>query len=45
LVLLALATIGKSKVTGVNFIDRGYENLEETLTKLGAEIKRCQKEK
>lgn len=45
LVLLALIANGKSKVTGVKFIDRGYVQLEKTLTKLGAEIKRCQKEK
>lgn len=45
LVLLALKAHGKSQITGVNFIDRGYVHLEKTLTKLGAEIKRCQKEK
>lgn len=45
LVLLALSVKGKSKITGINYIDRGYENLEKTLNNLGAEIKRCQKEK
>jgi len=45
LVLLALAANGKSKINGINFIDRGYEQLEKTLSSLGAEFKRCQKEK
>lgn len=46
LVLLALKAEGESQVLGVNFIDRGYEHLENLFSSLGAEIKRvCQKEK
>ena len=41
----AFKKYGKSKINGINFIDRGYEQLEKTLSSLGAEIKRCQKEK
>lgn len=40
LVLAALAAEGKSYVSGIEHIDRGYENFEERLKKLGAEIKR-----
>lgn len=46
LVLLALVAKGKSTITGINFIDRGYVKLEKTLSALGADIRRvCQKEK
>lgn len=46
LVLLALVAKGKSTITGVKFIDRGYVKLEKTLSALGADIRRvCQKEK
>lgn len=40
LVLGALAASGESLVFGVSHIDRGYEEIEERLRKLGAEIKR-----
>lgn len=40
LVIAGLVAKGTTIVSGVNFIDRGYENLEESLTKLGAKIKR-----
>jgi UDP-N-acetylglucosamine 1-carboxyvinyltransferase len=40
LVLAALAAEGESSISGVQFIDRGYENLEGFLTQLGARIKR-----
>ncbi|MFN3301982.1 MAG: UDP-N-acetylglucosamine 1-carboxyvinyltransferase [Patescibacteria group bacterium] len=40
LVLAALAAKGKSIIEGVEQIDRGYENLDEKLRKLGAKIKR-----
>lgn len=40
LVLAALAAKGESYIEGVEHIDRGYENFEERLKKLGANIKR-----
>ncbi|MEA2553943.1 MAG: UDP-N-acetylglucosamine 1-carboxyvinyltransferase [Fimbriimonadaceae bacterium] len=40
LVLAGLAAHGETIVKNVHFIDRGYERLEETLTSLGATIKR-----
>ena len=46
LVLLAIKANGKSNITGINFIDRGYIQIEKTFSSLGAVIKRvCQKEK
>ena len=40
LVIAALCAKGKSFVGNINYIDRGYEKLEETLKCLGADIKR-----
>ena len=40
LVLAGLCASGKTIVNNVNFIDRGYENFEKVLTKLGAKVKR-----
>lgn len=40
LVLLGLGATGKTTVNNIEFIDRGYENLEEMLTSLGANIRR-----
>ncbi|OIO74970.1 MAG: UDP-N-acetylglucosamine 1-carboxyvinyltransferase [Zetaproteobacteria bacterium CG1_02_53_45] len=40
LVLAALAAEGKTTVSRVYHIDRGYERIEEKLSKLGARIKR-----
>lgn len=40
LVLAALAAEGESYLSGIEHIDRGYENFEERLKKLGAKIKR-----
>jgi UDP-N-acetylglucosamine 1-carboxyvinyltransferase len=40
LVLAALAAKGESVVEGVEQIDRGYENFDEKLRKLGAKIER-----
>ena len=40
LVLAALSAKGKSQVFGLDFIDRGYYNLEGKLSSLGADIKR-----
>lgn len=40
LVAAALKAEGKSRVHGVELIDRGYERLEDTLNALGAEVAR-----
>ncbi len=40
MVMAALMAEGKSEITNLKYIDRGYENLEEKLTNLGADIKR-----
>ena len=34
--------VGKYEIDGVNFIDRGYENIEEVFSALGADIRRFQ---
>lgn len=43
-VLAALAAEGESTVTGLAHIDRGYENFEGNLSRLGADIKRLDEE-
>lgn len=40
LVLAGLVANGKTMVENIHFIDRGYENLEKVLSKLGAKIRR-----
>ena len=40
LVVAGLAARGATEVTGVRYIDRGYENLERSLSGLGAHIRR-----
>ena len=40
LVIAALVANGQSEISDIHHIDRGYENLEERLQKLGADIKR-----
>ena len=40
LVAAALVAEGESIISGLEYIDRGYQNIEETLEKLGADIKR-----
>jgi UDP-N-acetylglucosamine 1-carboxyvinyltransferase len=40
LVIAALGAEGKTEIGRISYIDRGYENLEDTLTALGANIKR-----
>ncbi len=40
LLIAALSAEGKSTVLNIEQIDRGYENIEERLLKLGAQIKR-----
>lgn len=44
LVVAALAAYGKTVVTEVEHLDRGYENLDERLKKLGAQIRRVKEE-
>ena len=39
LVLAGLTAKGKTRISGVQYIQRGYEKLEEKLTNLGAKIK------
>ena len=40
LVIAALAAKGTTEIENVCYIDRGYEHLEENLTRLGAVIRR-----
>ncbi|MFH1564010.1 MAG: UDP-N-acetylglucosamine 1-carboxyvinyltransferase [Nitrospirota bacterium] len=40
LILAGLAAKGETQVSGIHHLDRGYEYMEEKLTKLGAQIKR-----
>ncbi|MCL2396535.1 MAG: UDP-N-acetylglucosamine 1-carboxyvinyltransferase [Defluviitaleaceae bacterium] len=40
LVIAALAATGITKISNIHYIDRGYENLEQKLAALGANIKR-----
>ena len=40
LLIAALSASGKSTVLNIEQIDRGYENIEDRLRSLGAEIKR-----
>ena len=40
LILAALKTDGKTNVYSINFIDRGYERIEEVFVSLGANIRR-----
>ena len=40
LVIAGLGATGETVVDGIRHIDRGYENIEATLSKLGADIKR-----
>lgn len=44
LVLAGLSAEGETTVRNVHFIDRGYEDLEATLTSLGATIERVEEE-
>lgn len=41
LVIAALMAPGKTELSGVYHLDRGYENLEDKLTSLGADIRRA----
>lgn len=40
LVLAGLAASGETEIIGLEFIDRGYERIEETLAALGAQVAR-----
>ncbi len=40
LILAGLAAEGTTEIRGLNHLDRGYENLEERLARLGAKIRR-----
>ena len=40
LVIAAMSAEGKSEISGVSHIDRGYEKIEESMSVLGADIKR-----
>lgn len=42
LLIAALVASGQSEISDVHHIDRGYENLESRLSKLGADIKRVE---
>jgi UDP-N-acetylglucosamine 1-carboxyvinyltransferase len=41
LVIAGLIAQGKTEVTGIYHIDRGYENFDKKLLQLGADIRRC----
>ena len=43
LVLAGMAADGETLISGIHFIDRGYQNLEKRLTSLGANIVRLEK--
>jgi UDP-N-acetylglucosamine 1-carboxyvinyltransferase len=43
LILAAIIADGESILLGIDHIDRGYENIEDRLSKLGAKIKRVKK--
>lgn len=40
MVIAALIAKGTTEISNINYIDRGYENLDKKLRKLGADIKR-----
>jgi UDP-N-acetylglucosamine 1-carboxyvinyltransferase len=40
LIIAGLAAEGKTEIENIQFIDRGYENVVEKITKLGGDIKR-----
>jgi len=44
MIVAALMGKGTTEVTSINYIDRGYERLDEKLRALGANIVRCQTE-
>jgi UDP-N-acetylglucosamine 1-carboxyvinyltransferase len=40
MIAAALAAEGKTEISGIAHIDRGYENIEEAVSRLGGKIKR-----
>ena len=40
LVIAGLAASGETEIIGLEYIDRGYERIEETLSELGAQVQR-----
>jgi len=40
LLIAALSTSGTSEISNIDQIDRGYQNIDERLRKLGADIER-----
>ena len=40
MVIAAMAAEGKSEVSHIEHIDRGYENIEKSMSRIGADIKR-----
>ncbi|NLM74606.1 MAG: UDP-N-acetylglucosamine 1-carboxyvinyltransferase [Clostridiaceae bacterium] len=42
LIIAGLSAEGETKISGVNYIDRGYERIEEALQKVGANIRRVE---
>ena len=40
LVVASLRAEGTTEIDGIKFLERGYENLEVTLSELGADIKK-----
>lgn len=40
LVIAGLCAVGETEIIGLEYIDRGYERLEETLSALGAQVQR-----
>ena len=41
MVVAALIATGETEISNINYIDRGYEDLQGKLESLGAEIKRA----
>ena len=41
LVLAGLAAVGETEIIGLEYIDRGYERREETLSALGGQVQRA----
>ena len=41
LVSASMAADGQTEINNIEFIDRGYEHIEDMFSSLGADIKRC----
>ncbi|MFA4891144.1 MAG: UDP-N-acetylglucosamine 1-carboxyvinyltransferase, partial [Candidatus Gracilibacteria bacterium] len=42
MVIAALIAKGETEISNINYLDRGYDNIEKKLRRLGANIKRVQ---